>query len=159
MIRKDRTFSRLRTSADLWSGLLFAAFGLFFVLSARNYQLGSAAAMGPGYFPTALGALLIFFGIVLIGRGLAAGGELVEPMTARYSLVVLGAILNFSVLLEHAGLIVSGLLLVGVSSFATPGIRPSRLLVFSLLLVVSTALLFVVLLGVQIPLAPSFLAS
>lgn len=150
---------RLADSADLWSGFLFAAFGLFFVLTARNYQLGSAEAMGPGYFPTALGGLLILFGVVLMGRGLAESGEPIEPLTARYVLVVLGAILAFAVLLEHAGLVASGLLLVVISSFATPGIRPARLIIFALLLVFSTALLFVVLLGVQIPLAPSFLAN
>jgi len=41
---------KIKNAKELWAGLMFIAFGLFFVIGARNYQLGSAAHMGPAYF-------------------------------------------------------------------------------------------------------------
>jgi hypothetical protein len=40
---------KIKNAKDFWAGLMFVAFGLFFVIGARNYQLGSAARMGPAY--------------------------------------------------------------------------------------------------------------
>ena len=48
---------QVRNHHDLWSGVMFGSFGLLFIVLSRQYQLGSAAKMGPGYFPTMLGAL------------------------------------------------------------------------------------------------------
>jgi hypothetical protein len=40
---------------DFYAGLLFVAFGVVAIIIARNYPLGTAARMGPGYFPRLLG--------------------------------------------------------------------------------------------------------
>jgi len=49
---------KVKNPKDFLAGLMFIVFGLFFVIGARNYQLGSAARMGPAYFPTLLGTLI-----------------------------------------------------------------------------------------------------
>ncbi|MFL6716596.1 MAG: tripartite tricarboxylate transporter TctB family protein, partial [Burkholderiaceae bacterium] len=49
----------IRNQKDFWSGVMFAAFGLFFAGFGTRYTFGSAARMGPGYFPTVLGVILI----------------------------------------------------------------------------------------------------
>ncbi len=49
---------QIRNKRDFWSGMMFLIIGLLFVLLSRQYQLGTAAKMGPGYFPTVLGGLL-----------------------------------------------------------------------------------------------------
>jgi len=46
---------RIKSPKDFWAGLMFIGFGLFFMIGADNYELGSAARMGPAYFPTMLG--------------------------------------------------------------------------------------------------------
>jgi len=53
---------KLRNHQDFWSGTMFIALGLLFVGLSRQYQLGTAAKMGPGYFPTVLGGLLAVLG-------------------------------------------------------------------------------------------------
>src|SRR6476620_489271 len=53
----------IRNQKDFWAGLLFAAFGLFFSGFGTRYTFGSAARMGPGYFPTVLGVILILMGV------------------------------------------------------------------------------------------------
>ena len=51
-------------------GSLFAAFGAAAIHFVREYPLGTAMHMGPGYFPAALGWILIAFGTFLCVRGL-----------------------------------------------------------------------------------------
>ena len=46
---------RIKSAQDFWTGLAFTAFGAFTVALAQGYDLGRAARMGPGYFPTILG--------------------------------------------------------------------------------------------------------
>ena len=56
---------RIRDERDFYSGLIFILFGLATLFFARGYSLGSAVRMGPGYFPTTLGALLAGLGFVI----------------------------------------------------------------------------------------------
>ena len=49
---------KIKDAKDFWSGVMFAVFGLAFMVFARQYDMGTAARMGPAYFPTALGLLL-----------------------------------------------------------------------------------------------------
>jgi Tripartite tricarboxylate transporter TctB family len=55
---------------DFVAGLVFAAFGAAAIHFVREYPLGTAMHMGPGYFPAALGWILIGFGAFLCVRGL-----------------------------------------------------------------------------------------
>jgi len=50
---------RIRSPKDFGAGLLYGGFGLTAILMAWDFGMGSASRMGPGYFPTALGALLL----------------------------------------------------------------------------------------------------
>ena len=59
---------QLRNRQDFWSGVMFIALGLGFAWQASSYQMGTAARMGPGYFPFWLGIVLALLGaIVLLG--------------------------------------------------------------------------------------------
>ena len=57
---------------DFWAGLMLIAVGALAVVLARDYPLGTVMRMGPGYFPVALGALLVLFGIYVLARACAA---------------------------------------------------------------------------------------
>src|SRR5229473_2536330 len=52
----------IRHPKDFFAGLIFIAFGLAAIIIGSNYSLGSAARMGPGYFPRILGILLLEHG-------------------------------------------------------------------------------------------------
>ena len=60
----------LRNNKDFLAGWLFVLIGGLAVVIARDYPLGSAMRMGPGYFPAILGGLLCLFGGTLIVRGI-----------------------------------------------------------------------------------------
>ena len=71
--------------------------------SARNYALGTAARMGPGYFPRILGLLLIGLGAhpraaraARVRRRDAARGKW------RPTLIVLGSVVLFGLIVDDA---------------------------------------------------------
>ena len=44
----------IKSQKDFFSGLLFTVVGLTFAWGATKYNMGTAARMGPGYFPMML---------------------------------------------------------------------------------------------------------
>lgn len=56
---------KIRNLQDFWCGMTFVALGALAVFMARDYEMGEALAMGPGYFPTWLGVILIGFGLAI----------------------------------------------------------------------------------------------
>jgi hypothetical protein len=58
----------VRNPKDFWSGLLFIGIGAAAIVLGSKYTIGSAARMGPGSFPRALGILLIVLGSILWDR-------------------------------------------------------------------------------------------
>ena len=52
-----------RDRLDLTGGSLMVAVGLFAALYARQYEFGTLARMGPGFFPQVLGWVLVVLGV------------------------------------------------------------------------------------------------
>jgi putative tricarboxylic transport membrane protein len=74
---------------------MFIAFGLGFMLVSRNYAMGNAVRMGPAYFPTMLGGILVVLGAVVLVRGFVS--KVSNPLAVfpfRFWLVVGGLILG-----------------------------------------------------------------
>lgn len=57
----------VKSKNDLYSGLVFFAISLIFLIGSLTYPLGNSSDMGPGYFPTmfSLGLLAVSIGIIL----------------------------------------------------------------------------------------------
>ena len=67
---------KIRSQKDFWSGLMFIGSGLFFALWAMEfYQMGTAVRMGPAYFPTVLGFLLVALGAIVLLQSVTAEPE------------------------------------------------------------------------------------
>jgi hypothetical protein len=66
---------KVRNGKDFWAGLMFAGFGLGFMLISFNYPMGSAVRMGPAYFPAVLGGLLAVLGGIIFLRAFASRFE------------------------------------------------------------------------------------
>lgn len=147
---------RLRSSNDFWCGLLFIVVGVAFAVLAQDYRLGSAARMGPGYFPTLLGALLVLLGASLSVPALVIDGERLQRFHLRPLLFVLLSIAAFGVVLPYFGFAAAIVALVLVSGFADPDLRPIQTVGVAAFLVVFSILIFVVLLGLPIQLWPNF---
>ena len=57
------------------SGLMFLAAGMTGTGIAAGYRIGTARALGPGYFPVLIGLLLSVLGLVVVIRSLSTGEE------------------------------------------------------------------------------------
>ncbi len=148
---------RVRSPKDFWAGLMFIGFGLSFMIGAGNYDLGSAARMGPAYFPTMLGGGLAAIGGVVFSQSFAVSGGKVAAIPLRLLFFITVAVLLFGYLLKPLGLVLSLALLVVVSAFAGHEFRLREALLLSIALILLSVLVFVKGLGQPFPLWPRFL--
>ena len=147
---------KIRAHSDFWCGLLFVVIGLAVVVLAQNYRFGTAARMGPGYFPTLLGALMALLGLTLSVPAFARDGEPVQRFHLRPFGFVLLAIAAFGLALPYLGFAAAIVVLVVVGSFADPDLKPLETAGVAAFLLVFSILIFVVLLGLPIRLWPDF---
>lgn len=152
---------QIRHAKDFFSGLMFFAVGAVFVVLSRDYAMGNAQRMGPGYFPTLLGGLLAVLGLVIAIKGLVRpapdGG--IERFHFGPLLIVLGAVTLFGLLLRPAGLVVALLALIGVSAYASHEFRLREVVPLAIGLVVLVLAVFVWGLRMVIPVWPAFVAQ
>jgi Tripartite tricarboxylate transporter TctB family len=150
---------RIHNQKDFWSGLMFLAFGLFFVGFAQDYDMGTAARMGPAFFPTMLGGLLALLGAIVAFQGIAFEGVdgKIDKFHFRPLLLVLGSVVAFGLLLRPAGLIVSLFVLVIVSSLGGHEFKWRDVLLLSVGLTALMLAVFVYGLSMTIPVLPAFM--
>jgi putative tricarboxylic transport membrane protein len=60
---------------DFYAGGLMVLLGIGTFLQAQSYKLGTLTHMGPGFFPSILGALLIFVGMLITGSAAASDAD------------------------------------------------------------------------------------
>ncbi|MGQ9857492.1 MAG: tripartite tricarboxylate transporter TctB family protein [Thermodesulfobacteriota bacterium] len=150
---------KIRDKSNLGAGVLFLVFGGAGMALSPGYQMGSAARMGPGYFPFLVSLCLAGIGCALVAWGLSwakkAGSG--PPIQFRAVALVLGSVMVFALLLKPLGLLLSGLVLVLLSSMAHRGWKPLESLACAALLVTLVFLLFSHALGMHLPVWPWFL--
>ncbi|MGH8851862.1 MAG: tripartite tricarboxylate transporter TctB family protein [Casimicrobiaceae bacterium] len=139
---------------DFLAGLLFVAFGVAAIVIARTYPMGTAARMGPGYFPRLLGILLILLGAALSLRALRGQGPPLAGWKWRPVTIVLSSVVAFGMVLTHAGLVLSTIGLIAVASTASHEYRFRESLVSGIVLAVLSVGVFVLGLKLQLPIWP-----
>ena len=143
----------IRSPRDLAAGLLYAAFGLAAVVISRKYGLGTGVRMGPAYFPTVVGGMLVTIGLASIARSLVTSGEAIGSVAWKPLLLVTVATVLFGALLRPAGLIVSLAVLILASAAASIRFRLElQALALMVALIAACAGIFVWGLGLSIPL-------
>ena len=151
---------RIRNPRDFWAGAIYLALAIAVIWIGRNYQQGTSARMGPGYFPTVLGSLLAMFGVVSIGRSFIRPGEAIGTIAWRPLVLILGSIVLFGLLLDRVGLLIALPCLIVITALAS---RHSRINVTSIAalvgLVAFCAIVFVKGLGVPMPLLGTWLGG
>jgi hypothetical protein len=90
---------------DFWAGIMLIVFGAASIFIARDYSFGSTMRMGPGYFPSVLGGLLVLFGVYVMLTGLRAGETITVNCSIRALIVLSLSLVAFGVLMTHAGFI------------------------------------------------------
>jgi putative tricarboxylic transport membrane protein len=150
---------RLQNPKDFLAGLLFMSFGGAALVISQSYTIGMAARMGPGYFPRALGILLVVLGALLSLRGFRPSLEPQPEWRWRPLAVVLAGVGLFSLTAQWLGLVLGGLVLVFVSSAASPEFRWREALVSGLIQGAATVAVFVYGLRIPLPVWPVLLVG
>lgn len=141
---------------DLIAGAMFAAIGAGVVIIALGYRLGSAARMGPGFFPIMLGVLLVVLGIAIAAISFRSSPEgEPAPHSFKGMLVVVGAVCLFAVMLDWAGLLLTVFVVAAGSSFMSPESSAAKALATGAVLTALCYGLFIWALGVPMPVFPS----
>jgi hypothetical protein len=129
--------------------------GIAFMVLAQRYRLGTPARMGPGFFPTILGGVLVALGLSLTVPALIRSGEPLPRFRLRPLLSILAAVIVFALLLQPLGFVLAAVILVLIGGFADPELPPVETLGLALLLTVFSVGIFVALLGLPLPLWPN----
>lgn len=147
-------FSQTLQQKDFASGLLLVAIGVVGALYGREYPMGTAAQMGPGYFPMALSIGVLTVGAVLTIKSFFAQVDVIERIHWRSVCAVVLAIVLFGLTVERAGLAVAIFLLVAVGALGGRENRLKEVVLAYIGLTLASAALFVVGLGLPIRILP-----
>ncbi len=150
---------KIRNQKDFWSAVMFVIFGVLFIVWSTDYQFGTTQRMGPGYFPTVLGILLVGFGILVGLPSIRhdAHETRVEKIGWRGLLVILGAVVLYAILLPRMGFVVSMAALVIVSAMGSKEFTWKAALLSTVVLGLFSYAVFVKGLALQFPVWPPFL--
>jgi hypothetical protein len=84
---------KIRNQRDFGAGIMYMVIGLFFAIVATRYQYGTAAKMGPGYFPFWLGMLMAAMGLLVLIRSMGAKAAI--EAIPKFNFKMLSAIFKF----------------------------------------------------------------
>lgn len=150
----------IKNHKDFASGMFYVLVGAGFSYVSTNYTMGTAAKMGPGYFPFWLGIIQVILGLLVIASSMSKTAEIekLDRWDVKTLLWILGSVVMFGLLLYPLGLIVSLPILVIVSSMASHEFNFKWALVNAIVLTVLSYAAFVYGLNLQFPLWPAFMA-
>jgi Tripartite tricarboxylate transporter TctB family len=146
----------LRDSKDFWSGVMLIAIGIAAIVLARDYPLGTALRMGPGYFPTVLGAVLALFGLVLVVRAFRSSDRIVGNWSIRALIILPVAFVLFGVLIDRAGFIPALIVLIIGASAAGREFKLVEVVLLAIGLTAACVAVFIFGLGLPYPLVAGF---
>jgi len=142
----------LRENRDFLSGLMFIVIGLGAIFIARDYPIGSALRMGPGYFPVALGGILFLMGLYVMVQGLTKKEKVKGNWSVRALIVLPLAVVIFGLLVERAGFVPALLVLTVIAAAAGSEFKWREVLMLAAVLTVCSVGLFIYGLGMPYPL-------
>lgn len=152
---------QIRSQKDFASGLMFIVIGAVFSFIATTYPMGTAAKMGPGFFPFWLGLLLSIIGAIITMTSMSPkkAQDKVEQWHWPSVLWVTSSVVIFGVVLAHLGLLLSILILVFIAAMASHEFHWKGTIVNSLILNVICYIAFVWGLKLQFQVWPSFFTA
>jgi hypothetical protein len=146
----------LRHKKDFWAGVMLIVIGAASIFIARGYPFGSTMRMGPGYFPSVLGGILVLFGLYVMGAGLRTHEKITVHCSLRALIVLSLSLVAFGVLMTHAGFIPALAVLIFGSAAAGREFKFVEVLLLTVILTMLSVAVFISGLGLPYPLIKGF---
>lgn len=142
---------------DTVLGAAYVVLGLAFGWASAGYPIGTALAMGSGYFPLGLSGVLVLLGLVVLARGIRQrrAATALAPWDWRGLAWITGSTLAFALALAPLGLPAAIVLLVLLASRASHEFNWRTAILNGLVLATLNVAIFVWLLGLPLPLWPA----
>ena len=153
---------KIKSQKNFWSGLMFVAVGIGFAWGATNYNFGSSARPGPGYFPFGLGIIQALLGAFLLFESLVVDTEDGEPIGKwawKPLTTITLSVAVFGYALPKFGMAIALPLLVILCSLAGDEFRWRDVLINSVVLTIGSWFIFIFGLKLVIPLWPVFITG
>jgi hypothetical protein len=141
----------IRSTKDFWAGLIYVCFGASAIIIGRDYPMGTAFKMGPAYFPTILGGLLLVIGTISVIRSFILSGTPITAFSLKGLGWVTGSVFLFGFLVRGAGLAVALPVLIILSAYASAKFRWRATLAMAVGLTIFCVLVFLKGLGIPLP--------
>jgi hypothetical protein len=140
---------RIKSQVDFWGGMLFVGFGLLAIFVARDYPMGSALRMGPGYFPTYIGLALVALGAWIAADGFRIEGERIGSFPWRAIVLLSIGFSTFAWSIDHLGFIPALAIVILTTSLAGAEFRWKEILVEMVVLIAGCWAIFIY--GLELP--------
>jgi hypothetical protein len=161
---------RIKSQKDFVAGLMFCAVGAGFAFGASTYTVGNGARMGPGYFPLVLGVLLAILGGFIVFEALVVeteDGDKIGSWAWKPLGFIIGSNILFGILLAGLprfgipafGLIIAIYGLTFVAALAGEEFKAKEVAILATALAILSYCAFILLLKLQFPVWPSFIAG
>ena len=148
-----------RNGKDFWTGVIYIVVGSAALIISRDYGMGTAVKMGPAYFPSILGVLLMVIGIISVLRSFLKSGSPIGVVAWKGLVLIVVSTLLFGVIVRGAGLIIALPLLVIVSASASARFSWKYSLVEAAGMTVFCIVIFLKGLGVPLPILGSWFGN
>jgi hypothetical protein len=146
----------LRNNKDFWAGMMFIVTGVAAMFIAQDYRFGSLLRMGPGFFPTILGGILIALGICIMAVGLRSHEKIQGRLSPRALIMLPLSLVLFGILMQHVGFIPALVALVFVSAASGRDFKVIEVLLLAVVLTLASVAVFIWGLGLPYPLSKGF---
>lgn len=134
---------KIKSPEDFWSGMLFITFGALAVFISRDYPFGSTMRMGPGYFPTVLGGMLVVVGAIIAATAFKVEGEGIEPFAWRPMVLLSVAFAIFGWGMDNLGFVPSMTALIVLCAAAGREFKWTEVVIMTIVLIVGSWALFI----------------
>ena len=146
----------LRNNRDLIAGLLFIVLGALATVLARDYPFGTTMRMGPGYFPTLLGGILLVFGATILLRGIRSGEKVKGEWGVRPLAWITLSIVLFGFLLDRVGMVPATVVTLFAAAAAGREFRLKEVLLLAIVMTAFSVAVFSYGLKLPYPLVGSY---
>jgi hypothetical protein len=141
-----------RNNRDFFAGLLYIVTGATGMIIARDYPFGSALRMGPGYFPSVLGGMMIAFGIAVMLMGVKNNEKMKGGWSLRALIVLPLSTVAFGYLMEEVGFLAAMVVLIPFSALSGREFKLIEITALTIGLTILCTAMFIYGLGLPYPL-------
>lgn len=142
---------------DVVAGAIFVAFAIGFGLVSTAYPMGSAAQMGPGYYPLLLSGVLGLLGLVIALAGWRKPAQQMVVVRPLALVSVLAAPLLFALTLRPLGFVPAVILTSLLATIAAPRMSWLARILTAIGLALGCTAIFIWALGIPLPVLGSLL--